>query len=87
MAGKLCFGSDYNNAGAGHIRSSVAFCEGVAYRASGTALAAPKTDNPHVSGSEAADAWDAGWDAADADAGGAFDHRATCCGAQPDIQV
>lgn len=70
MAGKLCFGSTYNNAGAARIQDSKAFCEGAAYRATDTALNAPITDNPHESGSEAADAWDAGWTAADGAAGG-----------------
>ena len=79
MSGKMCFGSSYANAGAGHLRSSKAFCEGMAYRAEGTAAAQPKANNPHVSGSEAAVAWDLGWDFTDAAAGGEISTKATCC--------
>ena len=80
MAGKMCFGSTYNNAGAGHLRSSKAFCEGIEYRTGGTAVARPKADNPHQSGSDAADAWDTGWDIAQAAAGGSVTpSSAPCC--------
>jgi len=79
MAGKLCFGSTYNNAGSGHLRSSKSFCEGMGYRASGTAAAKPKTDNPHVTGSDAALAWNLGWDFATAASGGTIDSTGTCC--------
>ena len=79
MAGKLCFGSTYNNAGAGNLRESKSFCEGVSYRAKGTELTNPITDNPHVTGSEAADAWDAGWNAANDEAGNAT--SIGCCAA------
>jgi len=48
MPGKQCTGSAYNNAG--HFRDSIAYCEGIAYRASGTALSKPITANPHVFG-------------------------------------
>ena len=47
-----------------------AFCEGMAYRASGTAAGKPKVNNPHISGSENYLAWNAGWDSADANKGG-----------------
>lgn len=69
MPGKLCFGSTYNNAGAGRLQDSKAFCEGALYRASDTVLNVPITDNPHAPGSEAADAWDAGWTIADGASG------------------
>jgi len=77
MAGKICTGSSDNNGY--HPRESVAYCEGMAYRASGASAAVPKTNNPHVDGSEAHTAWDAGWDFADAAAGGAIDSTTTCC--------
>jgi len=69
MSGKLSFGSKYNNAGAGQLRECKAFGEGVQYRASGTVLSVPKTDNPHEAGSDAAIAFDLGWDLAEANAG------------------
>lgn len=79
MSGKLCFGSNYANAGAGHLQSSKAFCEGMQYRADGTAALKPKASNPLPSSSEAAGAWDRGWDFADDEAGGTIDTSATCC--------
>ena len=81
MAGKLCYGSAYNNAGAGTLRSSKSFCEGINYRAGGTLLGRPKVDNPHLAGSDAALAWNLGWDFAEASSGGALDTRGTCCAA------
>jgi len=69
MAGQLSFGSAYNNAGAGQLRECKAFGEGIAYRASGTVLSVPKTDNPHESNSDAALAWALGWDLAEANVG------------------
>ena len=69
MAGQMSFGSTYGNAGAGRIRDCLAYGEGVIYRASGTVLSVPVTNNPHESGSESADAWDAGWTLADDNAG------------------
>ena len=80
MAGKLCFGEKLNNAGAGHIRSSKAFCEGLSYRAQGTAIQFPKANNPHVADSEASDAWDLGWGVTEAAAGGQVSKAdAPCC--------
>ena len=70
MAGQMSFGSSYNNAGAGRYRDGRAFGEGVMYRASGTAAAKPKANNPLDAGSEAALAWNLGWDLAEANAGG-----------------
>jgi len=72
MSGKLCYGSSYNNSGAGTLRESKAFADGILYRAEGTALAKPKADNPHETGSEAFTAWDLGWDAAQAAVGGSL---------------
>jgi len=78
MPGKLCFGSVvHNNAGSGRLRTSKSFCEGIAYRASGTAVAKPAEDNPHQTGSDAFDAWDDGWDLANAEAGGTL--ASGCC--------
>jgi len=54
-------------------KESAAFCEGMAYRLSGTAIGAPIVDNPYSDpdgGIEAA--WDAGWNSANADTGGAL---------------
>lgn len=81
MPGKLCTGATTNSTGT--LKSSKAFCEGMAYRASGTAIAKPKVDNPHVAGSDAATAWDLGWDFAEAgkSASVPLDTSATCCAA------
>ncbi len=80
MAGKLCFGTLTNNAGAGRLSASHAFCEGLAWRAQGTALAFPITDNPHAAGSEDGDAWDRGWTVTDTAAGGSVSKAdAPCC--------
>jgi len=63
MSGKLCFGKEYNNAGAGRLRDSKAFCEGRYNKANGgTALGA---DNPHVATSDAGLAWAAGFASTD----------------------
>lgn len=66
MAGQMSFGKIYNNAGAGNFREGRAFAEGIQFRASGTLVGAPKSANPLPTGSEAAEAWDAGWDFAEA---------------------
>lgn len=82
MAGKLCTGAPTNNAGAGILSSSKAFCEGLAWRAQGTAVAFPISDNPHEPGSEDADAWDAGWTVTNAAAGTTVDpDNCPCCAA------
>ncbi len=57
MAGKLCFGKEYANAGAGRLRDSKAFCEGRKAKADGGALG----DNPQVATSDAGLAWIAGF--------------------------
>lgn len=82
MAGKLCTGKPFNNIGAGHLRTSKSFCEGLAYRASGTLISRPVEDNPHAGDgdSEANSAWVSGWDVADAASPGAIDpDNAPCC--------
>jgi hypothetical protein len=70
MPGKLCQGGKRNNIGAGRLSGSKAYCEGMSYRASGSAAAKPKTDNPHEQNSEDAIAWNNGWDLATANVGG-----------------
>lgn len=78
MSGQLCMGTTYKNAHPGYSR---AFCEGMAHRASDTALNAPKTDNPYSDpDGELEIAWDNGWDAADAEAGNDLTKAtAGCC--------
>ena len=73
MAGNICTGTNSNNSGIGNLRSSMAYCEGMTYRASGTLIGKPITGNPHDGlGSEAETAWDAGWAVAEAAKGGAI---------------
>lgn len=84
MPGKLCFGETLNNAG--ELRSSKAFCEGRDYRAQGTAIAFPKNSNPHEATSEAATAWDLGWDNAEAGAG-TYVGITGCCSALGNVLV
>lgn len=67
MAGDLCDGHANRN---GKVKDSKAFCEGMAYRQTDFGDVATKAANPHEAGSDAAAAWDAGWDAAEASAGG-----------------
>lgn len=85
MSGKLCTGATTNSSGT--LKSSKAFCEGMAYRASDTVLSVPKTANPHAVGSDAATAWDLGWDFATASAGSVPDTSGTCCAAVPLVPV
>ena len=64
MPGKLCTGATTNNS---YLpRESKAFSEGLYYRAGGTLLGRPVTDNPHVATSSAGVAWIAGWTVSDA---------------------
>jgi len=50
------------------------------HRAQGTAVAFPVTDNPHAAASDAGVAWIAGWDLAEAAAGGTVTASdASCC--------
>lgn len=85
MSGKLCVGEAANNAA--NLRSSRAFCEGVAFRAQGTAVAFPLASNPHVLGSEANDAWALGWTVTDDAAGGTVDKADAACCAVPQTTV
>lgn len=55
MAGSFCAGQDATDAKNGVIQNSKAYCEGALARS----LEVTPT-NPHVAGSEAATAWDAG---------------------------
>lgn len=57
-------------------REQKAFCDGMAHRLADTAANNPITDNPFDNTNVEGDneiAWDAGWNAADGDAGGALD--------------
>ena len=78
MAGLKCNGGTIKSADS---RLSKAYCEGMAYRASDTALNAPKTDNPFATTNESENsvAWDAGWDAADGAGGTITGAIAGCC--------
>ena len=63
MAGKMCSGVTAQN---GYLlKETKAFSEGVYYRAGGTLLGRPVTDNPHVATSSAGVAWIAGWTVSD----------------------
>jgi hypothetical protein len=79
MAGKMCTGVKTNNAAL--PSQSRAYCEGMAYRATGTLITAPKVTNPHPAGSEDAVAWDLGWDYAEAGKSATvpLDTSGTCC--------
>lgn len=65
MTGQLDFGTTFNNAGAARIDQGRAFSEGIYYRAGGTLLGRPLSDNPHESGSPDNAAWARGWAVAD----------------------
>ena len=63
MAGKLCTGVSTQY---GFLpKEAKAFSEGIYYRAGGTLLGRPSTDNPHPASSSANAAWAAGWTVAD----------------------
>jgi hypothetical protein len=57
----LCDGNLPGHPKNGNPKNSKAFCEGMEYRAKDFGDAAPITDNPHQTGSDAFKAWDAGW--------------------------
>lgn len=82
MPGKLCTGAVTNNA---YLpKETKAFSEGVYYRAGGTLLGRPVTDNPHEATSSAGVAWIAGWTVADAVApAGTIDQADAPCVAVP----
>ena len=48
---------------------SKAYCEGMVYRAGGTASERPITDNPLPAGSPNREAWDRGWTVSNSSAG------------------
>ena len=68
MSGKMCDGSSHNSRV--EVRETKSYAEGAQHRALGTAIAYPVSDNPHESGSASSIAWIAGWDVAEAAAGG-----------------
>lgn len=65
MSGQLDFGIVLNNAGASRIDEARAFSEGIYFRAGGTLLGRPVTDNPHPVISPDGLAWIRGWTVAD----------------------
>ena len=67
MAGKMCTGAVTNQSYL--LKETKAFSEGLYYRAGGTLVTRPNTDNPHPVGSSASAAWLRGWTVAS----GAFD--------------
>ena len=87
MPGKFCTGAVTNNAYL--LVETKAFCEGLNYRAGGTLLGRPKTDNQHAAGSEAAEAWDRGWETADAAAplGTITPSDAPCCAVPTNVVI
>lgn len=85
MPGKLCTGAVLNNAF--RTKESKAFSEGIYYRAAGTEVTNPKLANPHAAGSSAADAWDRGWDVAEAASPGVISQSSAPCVAVPDNAI
>ena len=84
MPGKLCTGAPTNSKP--RLTSSKAFCEGMAYRASGTGIDKPITDNPHEAGSEDSTAWNAGWTVANDNIGSTISRADLgCCAAVPAV--
>jgi len=80
MPGKLCTGTVQNNAGAGALSQSKAYCEGMQYRQGGTASGQTVDDNPFLLGSPDSDSWIAGWDVAEANVGIMPREVMGCCG-------
>ena len=84
MPGRICIGEATGSKP--RLASSRAFCEGMAYRASGTLVQRPFSDNPHVQSSEDWNAWDNGWTLADDATGGNISKADLgCCAATPVI--
>lgn len=82
MPGVFCNGVDTDQP---YVSESRAYCEGMLYRAGGTALQRPITDNPHAVASDPIDNanWDRGWTLADDNAGGTISKAdAGCCAAR-----
>ncbi len=81
---KPCTGNQTGNSDL--MKESRAFCEGVAYRAQGTAAAFPQTDNPHDPSSDAYFTWLTGWTVANDATGGVIDPAlASCCAAPQNV--
>ncbi len=78
---KPCTGNQTGNSDL--MKESRAFCEGVAYRAQGTAAAFPQTDNPHISTSDAYFTWLTGWTVANDAVGSVVDPALVPCCAAP----
>jgi len=76
MPGQLCNGGTIKSA---DVKLSSSYCEGMAHRASDTALNAPVTDNPHAAASDAGKAWIAGYNAADGAGGTITSAISGCC--------
>jgi hypothetical protein len=79
MPGKLCNGVPTHQP---YVSNAWAYCEGMAYRASGTAAAKPITGNPHSATGDPVDwqNWNRGWTAADGESGGTIPALvAGCC--------
>jgi len=88
MAGKMCFGEVFNNSY--NPKATKAFSEGLHYRAGGTALERPATDNPHeeppltnLGSSPSWLAWDNGWLVADSASPSAVSQSDAPCVAVP----
>lgn len=86
MAGQRCAGRDAAAPKNANVRNTKAFCEGMLYRTTDTAANAPKANNPHPGGSTKTD-WDAGWDIADAAAGGVLGKADVGCCALNGVAV
>ena len=87
MAGKMCTGAVTNNA---YLpKETKAFSEGLLYRAGGTLLGRPVTDNPHAAASSAGVAWIAGWTVSDtaAPAGTVAQTSAPCVAVPTNVVV
>ena len=65
MSGQLDFGIVLNNSGAARMSLATAFSEGIYFRAGGTLLGRPVTDNPHPAASPDGLSWIRGWTVAD----------------------
>ncbi len=78
---KPCTGALTNNSDL--MKESRAFCEGLQYRAQGTAGNFPQSGNPHASGSDAANSWSNGWFTAGSAAGTVIDPATAPCCAVP----
>ncbi len=74
---KPCTGNQTGNSDL--MRESRAFCEGLQYRAQGTAAAFPQTDNPHGPTSDAYFTWLTGWTVANDAAGDTIEPSAAPC--------